>query len=228
MKLHSALFLNIYQRLFHRFGQQHWWPGETPFEVAIGAILTQNTNWQNVEKAITNLKNAGILSPLGIRKVSAKRLAHLIRPAGYYNLKSARLKEFIGFLFKGYNGRLDFMRKQKTSSLRIELLNINGIGPETADSILLYALGKPIFVIDAYTRRIFSRHRIISEDTGYSEIQQFFMQSLPRSVKLFNEYHALLVKVGKEYCKRIPRCKGCPLAPLDLTAAACLPQAEGL
>lgn len=181
----------------------------------MGAILTQNTNWLNVERAIKNLKDANVLEPVKLYKIPTKRLAGLIRPAGYFNIKSRRLKEFLKFFFKKYRGNLKDMAANDLGALREELLSVNGIGPETADSILLYALKKPIFVVDAYTRRILFRHRCFDEDVSYGEIQNLFMQNLQSDVKLFNEYHALLVKLGKDFClKSKPRCQVCPLEDL--------------
>lgn len=203
---------SIYHKLYLHFGAQNWWPADSPFEVIVGAILTQNTNWQNVEKAINNLKKHRLLNPNKLYRLSQKRLAALIIPAGYYNIKAKRLKNFLGFLMDSYQGRLKKMSLLDTQSLRYQLLSVNGIGPETADSILLYAFKKPIFVIDAYTRRILVRHRLIKENFGYSEIQNLFMQSLKADVKLFNEYHALLVRLAKEVClKHKPKCDSCPL-----------------
>ena len=207
----STLLWNIYQKMHNAFGPQHWWPGETPFEIIIGAILTQNTNWQNVEKAIDNLKRNKRLTPLGLKKIPTRNLARLIRSSGYYNIKAKRLKEFINFMFDKYSGNLKLMFRKKLPQLRQELLNIKGIGPETADSILLYAAGKPVFVVDTYTKRILHRHNILNHNSSYSEIQQLFMKNLPHRTKLFNEYHALLVKLGKEYCKKTPKCSECPL-----------------
>lgn len=201
----------IYDRLFKRFGSQHWWPGETPFEVMVGAVLTQNTNWGNVEKAITNLKKDGLLTPYGLHRVSTVKLASLIRPSGYFNIKAKRLKNFISFFIRHYQGNVEKMRRQSLSKLREELLKVNGIGPETADSILLYALEKPIFVVDAYTRRILYRHAMISGAVDYHAIQKIFMDHLRANRKVFNEYHALIVKVGKELCRTKPRCEECPL-----------------
>ena len=202
----------VYQKLYSLFGRQYWWPADTPFEVMVGAILTQNTNWLNVEKAITNLKKNKLLQPHKLYKLSHKRLASLIRPAGYYNIKAKRLKSFLKFFIRYYDGNVKKMSGIDTSSLRQQLLSVKGIGPETADSMLLYALNRPIFVVDAYTKRILLRHRFTGEDTGYDKIQNLFMQNLKSGVKLFNEYHALLVKLGKEFClKRMPKCEICPL-----------------
>jgi len=203
---------SIYHKLYSYFGAQYWWPADSPFEVIIGAILTQNTNWQNVEKAINNLKKQRLLNPDKLYRLSQRRLASLIVPAGYYNIKAKRLKNFLDFFMKTYRGSSKKMSLLDTQSLRGQLLSVNGIGQETADSILLYAFKKPIFVIDAYTRRIFIRHHLIKEDFGYSEIQNLFMQNLKADVKLFNEYHALLVKLAKEIClKNKPKCDICPL-----------------
>ncbi len=202
----------IYQKLYSYFGPQRWWPGETPFEVIIGAILTQNTNWLNVEKAIGNLKKNKLLEPHKLYGLRNRKLALLIRPSGYYNIKAKRVKSFLKFFIKYYNGSARKMSKGTVSSLRQQLLSVKGIGKETADSILLYALDKPIFVVDAYTKRIFSRHRFILEGANYDEIQNLFMNNLKSNVKLFNEYHALLVKLGKDFCfKNKPRCDICPL-----------------
>lgn len=215
MKSHSILLQDIYKKLYGTFGPQHWWPGVTQFEIIIGAILTQNTNWQNVEKAIINLKQHRNLTPSGLKKIHINKLAKLIRPAGYYNLKAKRLKEFSNFLFNEYKGNLKRMFQTKYPLLRRKLLNVKGIGPETADSILLYAGFKPIFVVDAYTKRVLSRHNILNHNADYNEIQQFFMQNLPNRTKLFNEYHALLVRVGKHYCRKVPKCNECPLKSIN-------------
>lgn len=213
----------IYHKLYSFFGPQHWWPADEPFEVIVGSILTQNTSWQNVEKAIVNLKKRRVLTARKLYKLPKETLASLIRPAGYYNIKSKRLKEFLRFLFENYQGDIKRLSLADTGFLRQQLLSVNGIGPETADSILLYALGKPIFVVDAYTKRILLRHRFVRENAGYTEIQNLFMQNPALSkkkrlqsrkggVKLFNEYHALLVRLGKEFClKNKPKCDTCPL-----------------
>lgn len=202
---------DIYDLLFERFGPQKWWPGDTPFEVMVGAILTQNTNWANVERAIANLKKAKALAPDKLHKLDIRKLAELIRPAGYFNIKAGRLKSFIDWLFENYAGKLQNLKKVPTDRLRRELLSIKGVGPETADSILLYALSRVVFVVDAYTARIASRHRLIDEDADYHRIQATFESNLPCDVQLFNEYHALLVRLGKEFCRPTPRCHGCPL-----------------
>ncbi len=205
------ILLKVYDRLYKTYGPQHWWPGDTPFEVIVGAILTQNTNWGNVEKAIANLKAEGILSPEGLRDVNHNHLALLIKPSGYFNIKAGRLKHFINHLYKRHSGSLKKLFSLELNELRHDLLSVKGIGPETADSILLYAGGYPTFVVDAYTVRIFHRLGLLPEDVTYHEVQEIFMDSLPEDVKLFNEYHALIVRLGKESCKPKPRCEGCSL-----------------
>jgi len=205
----------IYQRLFHAFGPQHWWPGDSPFEVAVGAILTQNTNWGNVEKAIENLKKQNALAVKPIHDMPVQKLAELIKPARYFNVKAKRLKNFIHFLMNKYHGSMNRIGDGNTQVIRKNLLDVNGIGPETADSILLYALGKPVFVIDAYTKRVLSRHGIMGDEKSYDEFQELFHSALKRDVKLYNQYHALFVKVGKVYCRRQrPLCDRCPLQSL--------------
>lgn len=205
----------VFKRLLNFFGPQHWWPGDSPFEVCIGAILTQNTNWQNVEKAINNLKRESLLRPSQLLRLPQKKLAMLIQPSGYYNLKAKRLKAFLDFLFQEFNGSLNKMFSLPLGPLRDKLLRVKGIGPETCDSILLYAGNKPIFVIDAYTQRLLLRHKLIKEDATYEDMQRLFMENLPRRVKLYNEYHALLVRLGKEIClKNNPKCEICPLKGL--------------
>jgi endonuclease-3 related protein len=204
--------LAIYRKLYASFGPQHWWPAETPFEVMVGAILTQNTSWQNVERAIAGIKRERLLTAKKLWRLPQKKLARLLRPAGYYNLKAIRLKNFLGYFRQRYAASPAKMRRAALPRLREELLRVNGIGPETADSILLYALGKPVFVVDAYTKRVLSRHRLAGEDASYEEAQNLFMRKLKKEVKLFNEFHALLVKLGKDFCrKRNPRCHLCPL-----------------
>jgi endonuclease-3 related protein len=203
--------LTIYHTLLRFFGEQGWWPADTPFEVVVGAVLTQNTAWRNVERAIENLKGEGLLTPMGLRVVDESRLAELIRPAGYYNVKARRLKNLIEFLAGKYGGDLRKMFDEPLSTLRGKLLAVKGIGPETADSILLYAGGKPIFVIDAYTRRILSRHGRIADGASYGDIQDLFMRNLPQDVSLYKEYHALFVRLAKTFCKTKSHCTGCPL-----------------
>lgn len=203
--------LTIYNLLFERFGPQHWWPGETPFEMIIGAILTQNTSWTNVEKAISSLKASGNFSPAKLFELPVDALASLIRSSGYFNIKAKRLKNFLCFLFEEYEGNIEKLLKEDCSILRHKLLIVNGLGPETVDSILLYAAGYPVFVVDAYTRRIFLRHGFETMEHGYDKIQSLFMESIRKDPVLYNEYHALIVRVGKELCKKTPLCNLCPL-----------------
>ena len=207
----KTILLDLYNRLYKAFGPRDWWPGDTPFEVVVGAILTQNTAWRNVKKAISNLKARSLLSPYALYHVPVQDLTTLIRPAGYYNIKARRLKYFVRFLFQESAGDLDRLLAEDINTLRGKLLSINGIGPETADSILLYAGDKPSFVVDAYTRRILFRHNLIPEETSYDEVRDFFMDCLEPDASMFNEYHALLVHVGHTFCvKKNPKCSGCP------------------
>jgi endonuclease-3 related protein len=208
---HRKKIKNIYRSLYKRYGPQDWWPGDTRFEIIVGAILTQNTAWTNVEKAIVNLKKAGALNPAAMNKASEKSLASLIRPAGYYNIKAKRLKNFLKLLCSKYGGSLSKMAVSANTDLKMELLAVNGIGPETCDSILLYAFNKPAFVVDAYTKRIFSRHGFFPETATYHEVQKLFTDTLPQDVRLFNEYHALIVRLAKDHCRTKPICTGCPL-----------------
>ena len=219
MKKPIERYLNkIYARLLTQYGPQSWWPAQSRFEVIVGAILTQNTSWTNVEKAITNLRRENGLTPSALKNISLKSLSEWIKPAGYFNVKARRLKNFIEFLFKEYNGQLDRMAKEPVDQLRKKLLAVNGIGPETADSILLYALEKPVFVVDAYTKRILSRHYLIESDADYHEVQKKFTESLPTDTKMFNEYHALIVRLAKETCKTKPLCERCPLKDINYPA----------
>lgn len=211
MSKSSKILLEGFRRLHKYFGPRHWWPGETPFEVMVGAILTQNTSWKNVERAIGNLKNNRVLDPFKLYALSPAKLASLIRPAGYFRVKALRLRHFLKFFIDNYDGAVHPMKLKPAAVLREELLSVKGIGPETADSILLYALEKPIFVIDAYTKRILSRHGLCAEDDGYNELQEYFMDRLSADVQLYNEYHALIVETGKDFCRKEPSCEECPL-----------------
>lgn len=202
---------SVYQTLRRAFGHQHWWPGDSPFEMMVGAILTQNTAWSNVEKAIRNLKEAKKLTPRALRDISKRTLAQLIRPAGYFNIKADRLKHFTHFLLKNYGGNLERMFQEKGEDLRLKLLAVKGIGPETADSMLLYAANKPVFVIDAYTKRIFARHRLDRHDASYEKWQRLFTRELPKKLSLFNDFHAQIVALGKNFCRSKPLCDACPL-----------------
>lgn len=203
--------MQIYRRLYRYYGDLKWWPGENPLEVSVGAILTQNTAWSNVEKAITRLKEKRSLNVEALGRLSKSRLARLIKAAGYFNVKARRLKNFISFLERRYGGSLKKMFDQDLDRLRTELLSINGTGPETADSILLYAAEKPIFVVDAYTKRILSRHGVMPYEKSYEDFQKLFMVHLPLDVPLYNQYHAMLVNVGKDFCRTRPLCASCPL-----------------
>ena len=206
----------IYRLLLASYGPQHWWPADAPFEVIVGAILTQSAAWGNVEKAISNLKQAEALTPVSLRQLPIDELAKLIYPSGYYNAKALKLKSFVEHLEEAHEDSLEKLFSLDILRLRSELLNIHGIGPETADSIILYAALKPIFVVDAYTRRIISRLELSPPRDDYASFQQLFMGNLPADEKLFNEYHALLVRHGKETCKKSPICEKCCLRRLCL------------
>ena len=208
--------LAIYERLHSFLGPSGWWPGETPVEVIVGAILTQNTSWRNVEQALARLKEEGALSVERLTRIGEAQLAEWIRPAGYYRIKARRLKNFFRFLQEDYQGQIEGLVEQPLEKARAQLLGIRGVGPETADSILLYALGKPTFVVDTYTHRIFSRHQLVPEESDYEGLRSFFMEALPEEVTLFNEFHALIVRTGKTYCKKkAPLCGDCPLGDLE-------------
>jgi len=204
----------IYARLYEAFGQQCWWPAETPLEMAVGAILTQNTSWSNAEKAIQNLKKHSLLSARALHAVDPEGLAQLLRPVGYFNIKTKRLKNFIGLLMNEYRGSMKVLGREDLSVMRKKLLSVNGIGQETADAIMLYALHKPVFVIDAYTKRILFRHDILNHDLPYEACQRLFHRGMRNNVQLFNEYHALLVRLAKDFCRTKPCCRGCPLEGL--------------
>lgn len=206
--------LSIYQLMLNRFGHRNWWPGDSPLEICVGAILTQNTSWKNVAKAIRALKDAQMMETGRMREIGLEELAGLIRPAGYYNVKAARLKNFIDHLFENRKGELEDLFDQPMGELRKELLSINGIGPETADSIILYAAKKPIFVVDAYTRRILGRHGMVGRNATYEMVQALFHEHLEPDEGLYNDFHAQFVAVGHHYCKPKPRCQGCPLESL--------------
>jgi endonuclease-3 related protein len=210
--LASAPVRAYYDALFAAYGPQRWWPGRTPFEVIVGAILTQNTSWSNVASALRNLRREKLLTPRSIEAVSQPRLARLIRSSGYFRQKAKKLKCFVRFLRMEYGGSLARMFRTPTSLLREKLLSVHGIGPETADSILLYAGQHPVFVIDAYTRRLLERHRLAIPADSYEDLRQLFERNLPREAALYNEFHALIVRTGKEHCRTDnPRCGECPL-----------------
>ena len=208
------ILFKIYDLLFAKYGPQHWWPADAPFEVITGAILTQSAAWANVEKAIDNLKTADALSPAELRNMPADDLARLLYSCGYYNAKARKLKAFAKHLHENHEDNLNHLFDQPVDELRKELMSIHGVGNETADSIILYAAEKPVFVIDAYTRRIFSRLGFDQADSKYEDFQHLFMDALPRDTRVFNEYHALLVRHGKEVCKKTPLCKDCCIGAL--------------
>jgi endonuclease-3 related protein len=201
----------VYAELRQSFGHQKWWPGDTTFEVMVGAILTQNTAWTNVEKAISNLKKAKKLSFEALRRMPQKKLSQLIRPAGYFNVKADRLKCYLDFLDQECGGDLSKLKRKTMPAIREKLLAVKGVGPETADSILLYALNKTSFVIDAYTKRIFSRHGLAGSHEAYERWREIFMRALPDDRGLYNDFHAQIVRTGKDYCRKVPRCEKCPL-----------------
>lgn len=201
----------VYSALQRAYGPQRWWPAETGFEMALGAILTQNTAWSNVEKAVANLKAEGLLEPGPLARAHISKVRSCVRPAGYYRQKAERIRRFARWLISEHQGEVAVLLGLGKEKARAELLSFNGIGPETADSILLYAGGYPAFVIDAYTRRLANRYPL-SKERGYAELQSFFQAGLPADSELFNEYHALIVKHAKEHCRARPECGGCPLA----------------
>ena len=200
-----------YDALFARWGEQHWWPAKTRLEMMLGAILTQNTAWTNVEKALINLRNNGALVLDVLEKTAREQLVEWIRPAGYFNRKADCIKGMAYIIHHRFNGSLDELFALDILPLRKELLSWKGIGPETADSILLYAGKRPVFVVDAYTKRFLSRHGWCDKKDSYDHIAQLFTENLPEDVQLFNEYHALIVRLGKAHCNTKPKCEGCPL-----------------
>ena len=203
--------LKIYDLLLEHFGPQSWWPGETKLEICVGAILTQNAAWSNVEKAILSLKKENYMELGRLKEIKTKKLASLIKSSGYFNVKAERLKSFINYFANRHRGNFNNLFKGKLEDIRHSLLSVNGIGPETADSMLLYAGEIPVFVVDAYTKRIFSRLKLTDKNATYDELQSFFMKNLPGKTTLYNEYHALIVMLGKYYCKPKPVCGSCPL-----------------
>ena len=216
----DGVLLEVYDRLYQRYGPQHWWPGDGPLEVIFGAILTQFAAWTNVEKALTNLKEAGVMSIEALRDIPGERLALLLRPSGTFNTKARKVKAFINHLWENHGGDLGSLLSQEPAVLRRELLSIYGIGEETADDILLYAAGMPYFVIDAYTRRIIQRLGMAPEQQSYHAYQELFHRRLPRDAALFNEYHALLDRHAKETCRVQPLCVGCCQVELCPTGQA--------
>jgi len=218
--MESVKLYDLYQRLLAAYGPQGWWPADGPLEMIVGAILTQATAWGNAEAAIANLEGAGLLSLEGLRDAPIDRVASLIRPAVYYNQKARRLKGFCDLVAERYGGDLARLLAAPLPDLREELLSIGGIGPETADSIILYAAKKPSFVVDAYTKRLLARLLLIGPEVGYDEIRELFLSSLPPDVELYGEYHALIVRHCKEHCRARPRCEGCPLGAICPRSAA--------
>lgn len=210
----EALLMAWHQAMLDELGPSHWWPGDSPIEIAVGAILTQNTAWTNVEKAIDILRDRDLLHAGRLLELPEAELAACIRPSGAFQVKAKRLRNFLLFLQERCDLDLESLRHADMEPLRSELLDVSGIGPETADSILLYALGHPTFVVDAYTRRILNRHMLVPEDIAYEELRAFFMDVLPPDTDLFNEYHAQIVRVGKTWCaKKAGKCDACPLGP---------------
>ncbi len=213
--MNQTRLMAIFDRLVAHFGPLHWWPAETPFEVVVGAVLTQNTAWRNVERAIVNLRGAGALDPLSLNDLSRSRLEELIRPAGFFRQKAERLQLFTTRLLGRHGGDLARMLAGPLEEVRSELLALKGVGPETADSILLYAADRPSFVVDAYTRRLFGRLGLLEGSESYGAVRDLFMEHLPSDADLYNEYHALIVEECKTFCrKRAPLCPACPLIPL--------------
>jgi endonuclease-3 related protein len=207
----KARLLRLYRALHARFGPQHWWPGRTPFEVSVGAVLTQHTAWTNAARAVTALRRRGLLAAPRVAARDEATLAEIIRPAGTYRLKARRLLAFARWLVDRFGGRFQGLRAAPLGPLRRELLRVPGLGPETVDAILLYAAGRPVFVADAYVRRVLGRHRLLARDAGYEEARAVVETHLPSDPALFNELHALLVAVGKAYCRTVPLCGECPL-----------------
>ncbi len=217
---------DIYRRLYEAYGPQHWWPGDSPFEVMVGAVLTQATSWSNVEKAIANLIAANALSPSAIRRLSEPGLARIIYPSGYYNVKARKLKALARYLLESYDDDIEAMKNRDPDSLRSELLEVFGIGEETADDIILYAVGQPSFVVDNYTRRLFFRLGMAPEKASYAAYRSLFMNSLPRDSEMYGEYHALIVRHGNDVCKKNPECSKCFLVDLCPFGIAAMENAD--
>ncbi len=209
----SPSLQEIHDRLAAHYGPTGWWPGDTPFEIAVGAILTQNTAWTNVERAIANLKAEQLLSPRALHDAPANILEQALRPSGYFRVKAQRLRNFCAYLLETHGGSMQRMARRPLDALRPELLSVKGVGPETADDILLYACGKLVFVVDAYTRRILYRHGLVEKNIGYEALRKRFETSIPRDLHLYKEYHGLIVWTGKEFCGPKPKCEACPLRP---------------
>jgi len=212
-----AVLRRVYPRLRETFGPAGWWPAGSPFEVCVGAILVQNTAWTNVERTLDRLRRRRLLSFRALHRLSASRLAPLVRSSGTFRVKARRLRAFLDFLAAEYRGRVEAMRSEEPSLLRRKLLGVPGIGPETADSIALYAAKHPVFVVDAYTRRVFTRLGLLQGAETYAEVQRFFEDRLPRDAGLYNDYHAQIVRLGKDVCRTRPRCPECPLAGICMS-----------
>lgn len=211
--LTSKRLLRIFDILLATFGKRYWWPGDSALEIVVGAILTQNTSWKNVEKAIKNMKQEGLLDAKKLRAIDADLLATIIRPAGFFNVKARRLKNFTSLLFfEEFHGSLDGLATLNTHDLRELLLSVNGIGQETADSIMLYVFNRPLFVVDSYTKRFLRNHNLYTNSDMYRDVQKFFMDNLPADAYKFNEFHALIVCLCQTYCRKVPSCATCPLA----------------
>ncbi|MFO7959156.1 MAG: endonuclease III domain-containing protein [Candidatus Brocadiia bacterium] len=210
----SSRLMALYDALREAFGHREWWPGDTPFEVMAGAILTQRTNWQNVEKAIDRLKEEDALDPQTLADIEPEVLHELVRPAGYYRQKSARLIRLARWVMERTGGELERLEAVPTDELRAELLGLRGVGPETADSILLYALDRLTFVVDTYTNRVLVRHGLLDPGAGYHEMKDVFESALPADLELYRDFHAQLVELGKQYCRTTPRCSNCPARPV--------------
>lgn len=213
--------LKIYDTLLLEYGNRYWWPADTSFEVIIGAILTQSVSWKNVQIAINNLKKEKLLSPDKLNKTDVSHLANLIKSSRFYNIKAKKIKNFLIFFFEEYNGDLTIMSREDPVVLRKKLLDLNGFGEETVDSILLYACNKPIFVVDAYTKRIFSRYGIIKENFTYGDIQSFFIENLPQNIEMYNDFHAQIVHLGNKICKTQPECNICPIRKINDRIKCC-------
>jgi endonuclease-3 related protein len=209
----KARLLRLYRALLARYGPQEWWPARTPFEVAVGAILTQHTAWTGAARAVAALRGQGLLAPHRLAFGDDALVAALVRPAGTYRLKARRLRDFARWLVARFAGDFRGMRRAPLGQLRREVLSVPGLGPETTDAILLYAAGRPVFVADAYTRRVLARHRLLPANAGYEQARGFLEAHLPSDPALFNEFHALLVAVAKAHCRAVPRCQRCPLSP---------------
>jgi len=209
----AQTLMEMYEAMLKRFGHQGWWPGDGPLEICMGAILTQNTNWTNVEKALDNLRDAQAMRISAVAQMDHDTLAELIRPAGYFNVKAKRLKNFIAHVYESYGDDIEAFLDRSVSTLQYELLSVNGIGRETADSIILYAARKPTFVIDRYTCRMMVRHSLTCPEDDYQQVKDLFESSLPEDLELWKDYHAQIVAVGKQYCRPKAKCAGCPLEP---------------